>query len=68
MNIEPKKEEEKIGGYTPQDFAQLYQDLVKKTGYQIVHQPVWVATNHGSFEMIIQATIGQLPKETKEQI
>lgn len=60
-NTKPQKEEAVV--YTAQDFAQMYQDLVKKTGYQIIHQPVWVATNHGSFEMIVQATISQLPKE-----
>lgn len=49
--------------YTAKDFIKDYEELCKKTGFQIVAQPVWVATNHGSFEMTVQAQVGELPKK-----
>lgn len=51
----------------PKDFAERYQALVEETGYQVVAQPIWVATNHGTFEMTIQLTIGKTKQDGTTQ-
>ncbi len=48
---------------TPQEFATAYQELCTKMGYRIVVSPSWASTNHGSFELVLQYTVGQLPQE-----
>lgn len=48
---------------TAEDFAQEYKALCEKTGFNIVVSPSWVATNHGSFEMVLQYTVGAMPKK-----
>ena len=61
---EDKKSEAKP---TAQAFAQAYSELCERMGFRIVVTPVWVGTNHGSFEMTLQYNVGQLPaKEVKE--
>ena len=62
MKDEPKKEVKA----TPQDFANKYQELCESMGYRIVVSPAWVSTNHGSFEMVLQHTVGQLPEENNK--
>jgi hypothetical protein len=59
--VEPKPVEVKKP--TAQDFADKYQKLCEELGYRIVVSPTWVSTNHGSFEMVLQYTIGELPKQ-----
>lgn len=44
-------------------FAREYEALCNKHGMRIVVSPTWVSTNHGSFEMVLQYQIGQLPKK-----
>ena len=46
---------------TAQEWAEEYRKLVEK-GFRIVAVPTWVTTNHGTFEMTIQYTIGENPK------
>ena len=48
---------------TAEDFAKEYQALCGRMGYRIVVSPTWVSTNHGSFEMVLQYTIGKLPEK-----
>ena len=59
MKDEPQKEVKA----TPQDFIKEYETLCERTGYRIVVSPAWVSTNHGSFEMVLQQTVGELPKK-----
>ncbi len=53
--VEPK--------YTAQDFFKEYQALCDKTGFQIVVNPTYVSTNHGSFETSLQVSVGAMPKK-----
>lgn len=46
-----------------QSFVEDYQTLCEKHGFRIVVSPTWVATNHGSFEMTLQQTVGRLPQK-----
>ena len=55
--VEPKEE------YKAEDFAKEYQVLCEKMGWRIVVSPSWVSTNHGSFEMVLQTSVGKLPTE-----
>lgn len=45
-----------------QKFHEEYSALCKKYGMQVVVQPVFVGTNHNTYELTLQAQIGQLPK------
>ena len=63
MSENKVQDKQEVQGNTPELFAEKYQALVKETGYQLVGQPVWVGTNHGSFEMVIQYSVGRTPKQ-----
>jgi hypothetical protein len=56
--VEPQKK------HTAQEFTDAYQKLCEEYGFRIVVSPAWVGTNHGSFEMVLQYTIGELPKNS----
>jgi hypothetical protein len=45
-------------------FSKEYQELCEKHGMRLVVSPIWVSTNHGSFEMVLQYTVGELPKQS----
>jgi hypothetical protein len=49
--------------YTAKDFEKEYKELCDRTGFQIVVNPAFVSTNHGSFEVVLQAGIGKMPKK-----
>ena len=46
---------------TAKEFAEKYSALCEEMGFRVVVTPVWTATNHGSFEMVLQQAVGQLP-------
>jgi len=48
---------------TAQGFTEAYQKLCEEWGFRVVVTPVWVATNHGSFEMVQQPSVGKLPEK-----
>ena len=56
------KKEQKI--YTAEEFATLYNKLVEDTGWKVVASPIWVPTNHGSFEMTIRMSVEKMPEKT----
>ena len=58
-----KAEPKQDGTPTAEQFAKEYQALCDKMGFRIVVSPAWTSTNHGSFEMVLQYTVGQLPAE-----
>jgi len=47
-----------------QEFIKKYKELCIATGFQIVVNPVWTSTNHGSFELVLQSNVGRLPKQS----
>lgn len=59
---EPKVVQSDQVADTAKKFHEEYQALCKKYGMQVVVQPVFVGTNHGTFELSLQAQVGQLPK------
>ena len=58
----PKVLDAEVVKPTAEEFAKAYQALCDKMGWRIVVSPTWVSTNHGSFEMVNQYTVGALPK------
>ncbi len=59
--VEDKKE------YKAEEFAKEYQALCDRMGWRIVVSPAWVSTNHGSFEMVQQYSVGKLPRVDNEK-
>jgi len=55
--VQPKTDEQKL-----REFFKEYQALCEKHQFQIVVTPAWRATNHGSFELVQQSSVGKLPK------
>ena len=45
-------------------FQQEFQALCQKYNCQMVVTPQFVGTNHGSFEIALQSSIGELPKQS----
>lgn len=48
--------------YTAQDFLKEYNELCEKRGYRITVNPAFVATNHGTFEVVVQYSVGKIGK------
>lgn len=59
-------QEAEVVSYKPEDFAKEYEALCTKMGYRVVTSPQWIATNHGSFEMVLQYTVGKISTESKK--
>lgn len=62
---------EKVEVKTEQELAQAfikdYQELCEKHGFQIVINPAFKAmTDTGTFNVVLQTSIGRLPKEEKK--
>ena len=53
-------EQEKVNTFTKE-----YNELCLKHGFQIISQPVFVPTNHGSFELIVKLGVEKLNIEQK---
>jgi len=47
---------------TPQEFATAYSELCEKMGYRIVVSPQFMGRDDGTFSVVLNYTIGQLPK------
>lgn len=60
---EPMQIEPKVKPYTAQDFHKEYEALCEKMGFQIVVNPTFVSTNHNSYEVALQVSIGATPKK-----
>lgn len=54
-------EEQLSKKHTAEEFTQKFQALCEEMGYQLVAVPAWKATSHGSFELVIQWSVGELP-------
>ncbi len=54
--VEPKKP-------TPQQFADAYKKLCDEMGYRIVTTPVWIARDDNTFSLVVNTSVGELPKE-----
>ena len=49
--------------YKAEDFTKEYQALCEKTKFRIVVSPVWTARDDGTFSLVLQYTVGQLPNK-----
>lgn len=57
---EEKKEDPKV--YSKEDFLKEYEQLVKKTGWALTTAPVFVKTNHNTYELTVQNGLEKLPE------
>ncbi len=51
---------------TPQEFAKKYQELCDELGYRIIVSPTWISRDDGTFSLVLQYTVGEIKKPTKE--
>lgn len=56
---EDKKSEAKP---TAQEFATAYAELCEKMGFRIVVTPNFIGRDDGTFSVVLNYTIGELPK------
>lgn len=59
--IEPQKL--KSDSENAKDFFKEYEQLCEKHGFRIVVNPAFIGTNHGTFEVVLQTSVGLLPKQ-----
>lgn len=70
-NVEPTEQPQEAEAVeqpkevTAQEFIERYKRLVEETGYQIVVNPAFASTNHGTFEVVLQTSVGKAPKQTE---
>ena len=48
---------------TPQEFANEYKKLCEKYGYRIVVNPAFIGRDDGTYSVVLQQSVGQLPKQ-----
>jgi hypothetical protein len=48
---------------TAQDFADRYQKLCEELGYRIVVSPNFVSRDDGTFSIVLNYAIGELPRK-----
>ena len=65
IKIEPKTE--KSESEKTQDFYKEYIALCEKYKYQIVVNPAFKARDDGTFSVILQASVGLLPKQSVDK-
>jgi len=51
--------------YTPERFAKEYQKLCDESGFRVVVNPAFLARDDGSWSVVLQTSIGKLPKQEK---
>ena len=51
---------QEVVNYSDKDFQAEYEQLCKKMGHSIFAKPIWVQTNHGSFELVLEYLIGKI--------
>ena len=59
--VKPKEE------YTPQQFAEAYQELCDRMGYRITVNPAWIARDDGTWSLQLQISVGKLPQLNKKR-
>jgi hypothetical protein len=62
MDKQPEKVEVKK---TAEEFAKKYQELCEELGYRIVVSPNFVSRDDGTFSVVLNYTIGELPRVQK---
>ena len=46
-----------------QEFIKKYEELCIATGFQIVVNPVFKSRDDGTFSVVLQSSVGRLPKQ-----
>lgn len=62
--VEPKKDEKR--SHTAQEFADAYQTLCNEMGFQLVVAPAYVKRDDNTFSLVLQPSVGEMPKEEKK--
>ena len=56
--VEPKTEQDKM-----KEFFEKYQKLCEEYGFRLVITPAYLARDDGTWSLILQTSVGKLPKE-----
>ena len=49
--------------FTVEDFTKEYQALCEKTGFRINVNPAFIARDDGSWSIVLQTSVSQMPKK-----
>ncbi len=58
-----KGENEAVQPKKPEDFAKAYQELCDEYGYRVVVSPAFQARDDGTWSVVLQHSVGELPKQ-----
>lgn len=58
MTDKPKEERS-----SKEEFEKRYMKLCEETGFRISIKPVWIPRDDGSWSMVLQTGIGELPRK-----
>lgn len=61
-----KQQKEVVESNKAQEFVEKYNELVKEYNMQLVAVPVYKQRDDGTFSLVIQMQVAQLPKVTNE--
>ena len=56
--VQPKTEQQKM-----KDFFAKYEKLCKENGFRLVINPAFQARDDGTWSVVLQTSVGKLPKE-----
>ena len=60
---QPKEKKEKMTEQEViKEFLKEINETYQKYGYQLVFSPAWKAQDNGSYSLVIQTSVGKLPK------
>ena len=62
-----KKERELTEQEQASNFLKGYEALCQKYGFNITVIPAWKPTSHGSWELVLQSSIGRIPQQIVEK-
>ena len=62
--VEVKKTDQELA----KEFIENYKALCEKFQFRLVITPVWIATNHGSFELTLQQSVEKVLNRKEENL
>jgi len=62
---EAKDQSKKVEANPAQEFVEKYNKLVQETGYQILSNPAFKMRDDGTWSIVLQTQVAEIPKQEK---